>query len=294
MSAHSDDSDEAAAAMSRGGSAAAAEHDEAGGGIGVEGEAALRRLAARRVDDRPYLAAYLDFVGARPGAVLAAVGVDPAGNKRVLGVRGGGRNAERRGWAARDLVRDLVRRGFARARRPLFVTGGSAALRRAVAEVPGGEVIAQACRARWTREVLRVLPGRERPGAAKAIADAWRRGAEGGGGRLGELAAELERRGRGAAARRLQERPGDLFTVDRLGLHPQLRRSLSTTHVIAGVRLRPPGPTADGEDPWPDRAVALRHFAARFVQAEKGYRKIAGYRHLQLLKDHLDQIALPL
>jgi len=74
---------------------------------------------------------------------------------------------------------------------------------------------------------------------------------------------------------------------------PQLRRSLSTPHVIAGVRLDMPG-DPDGEDDAPDETATLRHAAMTFRDAERRYRRIAGYRHLQLLKDHLDQIDLPL
>ena len=251
-------------------------------------------LAARRLDDRPYLAAYLDFVNVPPGTIAAAVGVDPAGNKRVLGMRHGGSEVEQRGGAVRELLRDLVRRGFSRARRPLFVTDGSAMLRCAIEEVLAAEPFVQACRARWTRGVLGLLPGRERRDTRRAIEAVWKRGVDEGGGRLAELASELEDRGREAAARALRGPPKDLFTVDRMGLHPLLRRSLSTTHVIAGVRLRLPHRVAGVADRWPDERVALRHAVAHFRRAEEAYRKIAGYRHLQLLKDHLDQIVLPL
>ena len=256
-------------------------------------EVAPGRAVWRPPNNRPWLAAYVDSVKAAVTQYVVVVGVDPSGGKRVLGMGPGGHGPDERGRATRDLLGDLVRRGFARERRPLFVTDGSEPVRWAVAEQFGAGTFVQACRAHRTREVLGCLPGRERVEARRAIEAAWKRGLDGGRGRLAELAVELERRGRTAAAAKMSGRSRDLFTVDRLGLHPQLRRSLSTTHIIAGVRLEMPG-DPDGEDDAPDETAALRYAAATFRDAERRYRRIAGYRHLQLLKDHLDQIDLPL
>ena len=57
----------------------------------------LKELAERQLDDRDYLIVYVDGIQFGGHHVLAALGVDDKGNKRILGLReGGGRERERR------------------------------------------------------------------------------------------------------------------------------------------------------------------------------------------------------
>ena len=49
----------------------------------------LKELAERRLDDRDYLIIYVDGIQFGGHHVLAALGVDDKGNKRILGLREG-------------------------------------------------------------------------------------------------------------------------------------------------------------------------------------------------------------
>ena len=94
-------------------------------------------MAERRLDDRDYLIVYVDGIQFGGHHVLAALGVDERGDKRVLGIREG---ASENAVVALGLLEGLVERGLRgldprRAR--LFVLDGSKALRAAVGQVFG-------------------------------------------------------------------------------------------------------------------------------------------------------------
>ena len=67
----------------------------------------LKELAERRLDDRDYLIVYVDGIQFGGHHVLAALGVDDKGNKRVLGVREG---ASENAVVALGLLESLVER----------------------------------------------------------------------------------------------------------------------------------------------------------------------------------------
>ena len=83
-----------------------------------------------------------------------------------------------------------------------------------------------------------------------------------------------------------------MFTVSEIGLTPALRRCLGTTNVIdnahSGMRRRTGRVTR-----WRDGSMAVRWAVAAFLDAEKGYRRIMGYKDLWILKAHLDELGTP-
>lgn len=247
-------------------------------------------LAARPLNDRPYIVVYLDIVEIGRHPLVVAVGVDAGGAKRVLGMRLAGTDPAP---AIEDLLRDLVQRGLSLHRRRLFVTDGSPLLRDQVVKVFGWDTVVQACRRHLQREVLAHLPGRaDRDQAGATFNEAWERGADDGQRLLAGLADGFERDGHDTAARHLRDRLDDLFTVDRFRLHPRLGRALTTTALIDRARSELPRQVC-GVPGWSDPKVALCWAAASFLASERGFQKIAGYRHIQFLKDHLAQIEMP-
>ena len=79
-----------------------------------------------------------------------------------------------------------------------------------------------------------------------------------------------------------------MFTVNRLGLPPELQRCLGSTNLIdsthSGVRQK-----TDRVTNWQSGSMVLRWAAAAFVATEKSYRRILGYRKLWILRAHLEQ-----
>ena len=248
-------------------------------------ERVLTELMARRLDAWDLLVIYVDGIQFGAHHVLAAVGVDTDGKKHVLGVRqGASENTE----VTRALLVDLVERGLDPTRRRLFVIDGSKALRKAIDEVFGSDHPVQRCRNQKIRNVVGHLPKDQHAQVKAAMRAAWKLEAREGQMKLEQLARWLERDQPSAAAS-LREGLTEMFTINRLGLPPRLKKCLSSTNVIdsthSGVRKKTRRVTN-----WKNGAMALRWAAASFVETEKSYRRIIGYDQLWILKAHLDDL----
>ena len=88
------------------------------------------------------------------------------------------------------------------------------------------------------------------------------------------------------AAASLREGLEETFTINRLELSPSLRLCLGTTNIIesphSGVRLR-----TGRVSRWRDGRMVLRWVASAFLETEKHFRRIQGYRDLWMLKAKL-------
>ena len=246
-------------------------------------ERVLMELMERRLDAWDLLVIYLDGIQMGSHHVLAAVGVDSDGKKHVLGVReGASENAE----VTSALLEDLVERGLDPGRRRLFVIDGSKALRKAIEKVFGQRHPIQRCRNHKLRNVLGHLPKDQHPQVKAAFRAAMKLDAKQGEQKLEQLARWLERDHPSASAS-LREGLSEMFTINRLGLPPRLRKCLGSTNLIdsthSGVRQKTRRVTN-----WKNGAMALRWAAASFVETEKSYRRIIGYDQLWMLRAHLD------
>lgn len=248
-------------------------------------ERVLAELMERRLDAWDLLVVYVDGIQFGAHHVLAAVGVDADGEKHVLGVReGASENAE----VAKALLEDLVERGLDPHRRRLFVIDGSKALRKAIDLVFGSAHPVQRCRNHKLRNVIGHLPKDQHAQVKSAIRAAWKLDPHEGQQKLEQLARWLERDHPSAAAS-LREGMSEMFTINRLGLPPRLKKCLASTNVIdsthSGARQKTRRVTN-----WKNGAMALRWAAASFVETEKSYRRIIGYDQLWILKAHLDDL----
>lgn len=244
-------------------------------------EAALKDMLERRFDDVDLLVIYIDGMHFGEQCVLAAIGVDSQGAKHVLALKeGASENAE----AAKDLLEQLVAQGVDPRRRRLFVIDGSKALRAAINAVFGEQPI-QRCRNHKLRNVLGRLPRGQQAQTGSLMRAAWRLGEKEGMTKFRQIAAWLEH-DYPDAAKSLLEGLEECFTINRLDVPRSLHRCLATSNVVdnphSGVRSRTrrvcrwrPG-------------MAARWSAAAFLQNEKSFRKIMGYRDLWALKAILD------
>jgi len=246
-------------------------------------EEALKSLCERRFEGKEILIVYVDGQVFGEHHILSAVGVDSQGYKHVLGVRQG---ASENAAAATALLEDLVERGIAPGRRRLFVIDGSKALRKAIDAVYGQQNPVQRCRSHKVRNVVDHLPEHLKEQVKAVMRGAFRLEAAQGMARLEQQARWLEQEYPSAAAS-LREGLEELFTVNRMGLPPSLRPCLRSTNVIesphSGVRLR-----TRRVSRWRDGSMVLRWVAAAFLDTEKRFRRIMGYRDLWILKAYLD------
>jgi transposase-like protein len=245
-------------------------------------EAALQKLLERRFDEVDLLIVYIDGMHFGEQCVLAAVGVDVEGRKHVLALREGAtENAE----AAKDLLQHLVEHGVDPVRRRLFIIDGSKALRTAINAVFGAETPVQRCRNHKLRNVLGRLPRQQQEQTGSLMRAAWKMNPKDGMAKFRQIAGWLEHDYPQAAAA-LLEGLEECFTINRLDIPRSLYRCLATSNIVdnphAGVRSRTrrvcrwrPG-------------MPARWSAAAFLEGEKSFRKIMGFRDLWALKAILD------
>ena len=248
------------------------------------GEKLLEELAERRLDDLDPLIIYLDGIRLGKHHILGAVGVDPTGQKHVLGLRQG---SSENTTVVTELLTDLVRRGLAPDRRRLFVIDGYKALRAAIDAVFGAGNPVQRCRAHKLRNVVDHLPKDQHANAKSTLRAAWKLPAEQGKRQIEQLARWYEKKHPSASAS-LLEGLDELFTINAMDLPPKLLRCLATTNIIestnGGVRQR-----INRVKNWQDGAMALRWASAAFEATACNFRKIMGHQQLWMLKAHLEQ-----
>jgi len=249
-------------------------------------EAELKQLCERRFDDKDILVIYLDGLQFGDCHVIAALGVDADGHKHVLGIREGSSENAR---VATDLLADLVDRGVQADRLRLFVIDGSKALRSAIDAVFGGKNPVQRCRNHKIRNVASYLPPEQQEQVEASMKAAFGLDAKPGQQKLQKLADWLEKEYPSAAAS-LREGLAEMFTINRLGLPPQLRRCLGSTNAIespnGGVRRCTRRVTR-----WRDHGMVVRWTAASLLEVEKRFRRIMGYQQLWILQAKLQELA---
>jgi len=245
-------------------------------------EAALQQLLERRFDEVELLIIYIDGMHFGDQCVLAAVGVDIQGCKHVLALREGAtENAE----AAKDLLQHLVEHGVDPTHRRLFIIDGSKALRTAINAVFGAHTPVQRCRNHKLRNVLGRLPREQQAQTGSLMRAAWKMNQKDGMAKFRQIAGWLEHDYPEAAAA-LLEGLEECFTINQLDIPRSLHRCLATSNIVdnphSGVRDRTrrvcrwrPG-------------MPARWSAAAFLEIEKSFRKIMGFRDLWTLKAILD------
>jgi transposase-like protein len=244
--------------------------------------AALQQLLERRFDEVELLIIYIDGMHFGDQCVLAAVGVDIQGCKHVLALREGAtENAE----AAKDLLQHLVEHGVDPTHRRLFIIDGSKALRTAINAVFGAHTPVQRCRNHKLRNVLGRLPREQQAQTGSLMRAAWKMNQKDGMAKFRQIAGWLEHDYPEAAAA-LLEGLEECFTINQLDIPRSLHRCLATSNIVdnphSGVRDRTrrvcrwrPG-------------MPARWSAAAFLEIEKSFRKIMGFRDLWALKAILD------
>lgn len=266
---------------------------EAAGTVGVSKSSVSRRfieasaaqLAAlneRSLADLSVLVIYIDGIVVSGHHIIAAVGVDEAGDKHLLGLAlGASENAQ----VVKDLLRGMIARGLDASLSYLFVIDGGAALRSAIDEMFGQRAHVQRCRTHKLRNVLERLPKTEAAQTKAVMMAAYKLAPKDGMAKMKKQAQWLEREHPDAAAS-LLEGLHETFTVNALGLPPTLMRCLCTTNIIEnpnGIVRR----TSRRVTRYRDSNMALRWSAAGFLEAEKSFRKIQGIKDLWILKAEL-------
>ncbi|RME52953.1 MAG: IS256 family transposase [Caldilineae bacterium] len=239
----------------------------------------LDEWLSRDLGELDLVSVFIDGLHFAEHVILVALGVDSGGTKHVLGLWEG---ATENGAACRALLADLEHRGVTADRTRLFVIDGSKALRSVIRDVYGKRALVQRCQVHKVRNVTAHLPKERHAHVKEVMRQAYKsRNPKTAKRQLENLARSLEDKHPGAAAS-LRERLDETLTVMGLGLSRSLERSFATTNPIenfnGGVRR-----ISRRVKRWRGGTMILRWVAAAVGEAEKGFRRLKGYRDMPTL-----------
>lgn len=244
----------------------------------------LQKLCERRLDQLDLVAILVDGIEIGPQVLVVALGIESSGKKHVLGLWQG---ATENTTVVKSLLEDLVTRGLKQDRRYLFVIDGAKALRAAITKVFGERAEVQRCQIHKRRNVKDHLPKNAQNDYDRRICNAYATT------HYAEAKADLEKlfrqleRVNPSAARSLEEGLEETLTVHRLGVGALLRRTLSSTNPIESCLSTVERVTRNVKR-WRGGDQALRWTATGLLEAERKFRRVRGYRELEILHRRLN------
>ena len=248
---------------------------------------ALTKLMSRDFKEADLVALYIDGIIVARHHIIAAVGVDGAGVKRMLGiVSGSSENAK----VVKDLLDSLAERGVDLNVPRLWVIDGSKALRAAIEQKCGDAARVQRCRIHKIRNVAERLPKDKAAQTRWVMVQALKGDAAAGIEKLKAQARHLKAQYPDAAAS-LLEGLEEMFTINQFGVTGELARCLATTNIIESPNStvrRVSGRVTR----YRDASMAMRWVAAGFLEAEKSFRKLRGHKQIPALIAAMRPIAV--
>jgi transposase-like protein len=242
--------------------------------------AKLKEWLAADLSPLDLLVIQIDGLRVGDHVLLAAIGIDGAGDKHVLAVALG---ATENAAVVKALLADLIERGLRPDIARLFIVDGAKALSRAVRDTFGDFALIQRCQVHKGRNIVERLDRSLHAGVKKVLRQAWDSAtAEQAERVLRNLARRLDHDAPGVSASIL-EGLDEMLTVIRIGLPDQLRRSLGCTNVIESLMavLRT---VCHNVKRWRDARMALRWTGTAMLEAEKSFRRLKAYRQLPILR----------
>src|SRR5271155_383700 len=242
--------------------------------------AKLKEWLAAELSGLDLLVIQIDGLHVGDHVLVAAIGIDGAGDKHVLAVALG---ATENTAVVKALLADLIERGLQPDIARLFIVDGAKALSRAVRDTFGGFALIQRCQVHKGRNIIERLDPSLHAGVKKELRQAWD----------SPTAEQAERVLRNLARRLDHDAPGvsasilegldEILTVIRLGLPTELRRSLACTNIIENV-MGTVRRVCRNVKRWQSTSMALRWTAAAMNEASKGFRKLKAYKQLPALR----------
>jgi len=244
-------------------------------------------MTARKVDEwlnrdlseLRIVAVMVDGIAVADHIVIAALGIDEAGQKHPLGLWLGA--TENHGVCGK-LLDNLIERGLDPQRAYLFVIDGSKALRKAIKDRFGRRALVQRCQEHKRRNVLRLLPKKLHGMVSKTMRDAYKsKSTSTAKRRLLQLVAHLADEHPDAAAS-LKEGLDETLTLKDMNLSASLERTLSTTNPIENLNGIIRDVTRRVKR-WRDGKMVKRWIAAGVLEAQRGFRRLRGHKSMPTL-----------
>jgi len=240
----------------------------------------LRAFQERELSGEDYVALFLDGKTFAEATMVIALGVTLQGDKRFLGFIETDTENE---TVLSAFLRSLVGRGLDVSQGILVIIDGGKGLRAAVRRVFASRALVQRCQWHKRENVVSHLPKREQPSWRRRLQRAMNRPTlEEARSAFAELEAELEPINQSAAAS-LREGLDEVLTLHRLGVFAVLGRSFKTTNCLENVNALVEERCAK-VDCWKNSNQRHRWLATALLDVEPRLHRVAGYRHLAVLR----------
>jgi transposase-like protein len=248
-------------------------------------EARMDEFFKRRIEGS-FPAMMIDGLELGKMTIIAAMGIDSEGRKRILGLaEGGSENSE----VVKALLADLVERGLDASEPRLYILDGGKALHKAVKDTFGKKAVIQRCQVHKKRNVLSYLPESEQANVSLAMTTAYREFEYVKAKASLELLADNLAYRYPKAADSLREGLEETLTAHRLKLPGLLRQTLSSTNAMESANSGCMGIIRRVCN-FKNGAMTLRYAAAGFLEAERGFRRIKGYKQIPILQNALARL----
>ena len=246
--------------------------------------AQLKELCEKKLSDLDLAAILIDGIHLGKQVLVVALGIEISGEKHVLGLWQG---ATENTTVVKELLEDVVARGLNAERRYLFVIDGAKALRAGIERVFGERAEVQRCQIHKRRNVKEHLPKSAQGATDRRIRNAYAmRDYAAAKAELEKIFRQLERINP-SAARSLEEGLEETLTVHRLGVGALLRQSLSSTNPIESC-FSMVEKVARNVKRWREGKQVLRWAATGLIEAQKKFRRVKGFRELEVLQRKLN------
>jgi len=241
--------------------------------------AQLQELCEKKLDGLDLVAILIDEIHLGKQVLVVALGIEISGAKHVLGLWQG---ATENTTVVKELLEDLVARGLNSEHRYLLVIDGAKALRAGIERVFGERAEVQRCQIHKRRNVAEHLPKSAQGDTVRRIRNAYAmKDYAAAKAELEKIFRQLERINP-SAARSMEEGLEETLTVHRLGVGTLLRQSLASTNPIESC-FSIVEKVARNVKRWREGEQTLRWTATGLLEAQKKFRRVKGYRELQLL-----------
>jgi len=182
----------------------------------------------------------------------------------------------------RDLLADLVERGLRYETGILCVIDGGKALAAGIKRVFGRHALVQRCVLHKRRNISDYLPKDLGAITDRQLKVAFNDEDAKRGLRVAKGIAKRLEADHPSAARSLREGLDEMFTLRRLGLPDLLCRSLNSTNMIESM-IGTCKVLSGRVKRWRDTKMVCRWVGAGLLEAERSFRRIKGYKHMDLL-----------
>jgi transposase-like protein len=244
---------------------------------------AVKQFNERSFENETWLGLFIDGKSLAGEQMIIALGVTDRGAKKPLAVT---QSSTENSRAIKQMLADIVDRGFSFEEGLLVIIDGSKGIYKAVKEAFGSRVSIQRCQWHKRENVISYLPKEQQKTIRGALQRAYsepdyRKAKQ----RLQSIGKDLKPINK-TAYNSLMEGLEETLTIQRLGLHQQLGRSFTTTNCIESINSQVEKYTKKVKR-WMDSEQRHRWVIMGLVEAEAKLNRVSGYKHLNKLKEAL-------